>query len=83
MALYSNVKVLAVDEVDVTGGSDWTKALAWQFMDNRYAKRSQVATLIATNTHPNDLPGYLGSRAEDGLRIEVQGQSLRGANAKG
>lgn len=65
---WTSLDVLAIDELDKVGNTDWAKERLFQLLDARYqrAVRQQSLTLIAANYQRLDeLSGYLRSRIED------------------
>ncbi|MCA9938726.1 MAG: ATP-binding protein [Anaerolineales bacterium] len=80
---YAGYRLLAIDEIDRVGSGDWTRQFLHAIYDQRYAARETCATLLATNCHMDALPhhlGYLASRLDDGRKIEVGGEYLRGGD---
>lgn len=78
---YSHYSFLAVDEVDRVSGTEWARAMLFNVLDDRYKKRGEIATAIATNSLPDSMPpafGYLNDRMKDGARAILAGESLRG-----
>jgi len=79
---YAGYRLLAIDEIDRTGGGDWTRQFLHSIFDQRYANRVHCATLLATNCNSADaLPahlGYLASRLDDAACIHLAGEYLRG-----
>jgi len=71
-------QVLAIDEIDVINTTAWSETTLRALIDSRYNKRAIMCTLFASNLPPKNLPGYLQSRLDDGWRIPVGGESLRG-----
>jgi DNA replication protein DnaC len=78
---YGRYPFLAVDEIDRIPATPWARTFIYAIMDDRYNKRGQVATAMATNAMPGQMGGqweYLESRMSDGQRIVMAGRSLRG-----
>lgn len=74
-------KFLALDEIDRIADTDWAKAAIFSVLDKRYNARHVMATVLATNSVPDNMGpdwGYMTSRLTDGVRVPVGGQSLRG-----
>lgn len=60
--------VLAIDELDKVGQTDWAKEQIFQLLDLLYQRaiRQEALTIIAANYQSSDeLSGYLKSRIED------------------
>lgn len=76
-----SVPVLAVDEFDKANLTAFAQEFQFDFLDERYEAglRGECCTLFASNSPPDELPGYLLSRVEDGrcLVIENRGKDLR------
>lgn len=68
MEWWTSLDVLAIDELDKVGQTDWARERIFQLLDMRYqhAIRQEALTVIASN-HENldELSGYLKSRIED------------------
>jgi len=79
---YRKVPVLCIDEVDtgrvnITG---WAKETIFRLLDARYNDRESVLTILASNVNPDRMSpefGYLRSRMDGGLVIEVGGDDMR------
>jgi hypothetical protein len=81
----SRYRFLVVDEVDRVTDSEYAMSTIFTLLDKRYNDRNRSATLLATNKFPDTMGkewGYLMSRMEDGQRIPIGGDSLRGATAR-
>jgi DNA replication protein DnaC len=68
MEWWTSLDVLAIDELDKVGQTDWAKERIFQLLDLLYqrAVRQEALTIIAANYHSTDeLSGYLKSRIED------------------
>lgn len=79
-AKYAKVQLLAVDEVDRVSMTDWSRSFLFTLMDERYNRRSQIATMMATNKKVGEMGadwGYLESRMADGLIAGIAGIGLR------
>lgn len=74
-----HARFLAIDEVDIIGSTEWSLSTFRTLIDKRYESRSINCTILATNRAPDQLWPYLASRCEDGCRIQIGGDSLRGA----
>ena len=81
---YGRVKrvpVLCVDEFDKANLTAFAQEFQFDFLDERYEAglRGECCTVFASNSPPDELPGYLLSRVEDGrcLVIENRGKDLR------
>lgn len=68
MEWWASLDVLAIDELDKVGQTEWARERIFQLMDARYqrAVRQEALTVIAANYQSTDeLSGYLKSRIED------------------
>lgn len=68
MEWWTSLDVLAIDELDKVGKTDWAQERIFQLLDARYqcAVRQQSLTIIASNhSSLDELSGYLRSRIED------------------
>jgi DNA replication protein DnaC len=78
---WSGLKVLAIDEFEKVRASGYGDERQFVLMDRRYemAIRQEGVTLIASNSDPASLPGYLYDRVRDGRfqMIRITGESLR------
>lgn len=77
------LRVLAIDEVgdsrrvNLTG---WAKEVIFRLLDERYNAREERLTVLASNVAPADMTdewGYLASRMNGGLAVEVPGPDMR------
>ena len=78
---YGGCQVLAIDEIDRISSTAWAMSTLMAVMDMRYNRRATHATLMATNSDPDNMPAgfeYLASRMRDGDRVPVGGRDLRG-----
>ena len=83
--MYQRVQVLAIDEVDRVSDTDWSQSMLLNILNGRYDRRDTVATIIATNRAPGQLPPafhYLASRMKDGEMVMIGGTDLRGGQIK-
>lgn len=68
MEWWASLDVLAIDELDKVGQTEWARERIFQLLDARYQRaiRQEALTVIAAN-HQNldELSGYLRSRVED------------------
>lgn len=78
MSWYGGYPVLVIDEVDVINQTGWAETTMRDLLNGRYDRRFLSWTGIATNAKPEDLHPYLNSRWQDGARILIGGQDLRG-----
>ena len=78
---WTSLPILAVDEFDRVRGTEYAEERRFLLMDRRYeaACREKSITLMASNTEPLGLPGYLGDRVRDGRFrvVHLTGQSFR------
>ena len=68
MEWWASLDVLAIDELDKVGQTEWARERIFQLLDARYqrAVRQEALTVIAANYQSTDeLSGYLKSRIED------------------
>ncbi len=68
MEWWTSLDVLAIDELDKVGQTEWARERIFQLLDARYqrAVRQEALTVIAANYQSTDeLSGYLKSRIED------------------
>lgn len=75
------VPMLAVDEFDKANLTAFAQEFQFGFLDERYEAglRGMCCTLFASNSPPDELPGYLLSRVLDGrcMVVENRGKDLR------
>ncbi|NTV33928.1 MAG: ATP-binding protein [Deltaproteobacteria bacterium] len=86
MEWWISQDVLAIDELDKVGKTDWARDRIFQLLDARYqsALRQEALTVIAANVQSTDeLSGYLKSRIEDN-RFTANGYlvSLNGTDGR-
>lgn len=86
MEWWTSLDVLAIDELDKVGQTDWARERVFQLLDARYqrAVRQEALTVIAANHQSLDeLSGYLKSRIEDN-RFTANGYvvHLKGADGR-
>jgi DNA replication protein DnaC len=86
MEWWASLDVLAIDELDKVGQTEWARERIFQLLDARYqrAVRQEALTVIAANYQSTDeLSGYLKSRIEDnrfvanGYVIQLKGSDGR------
>lgn len=86
MEWWTSLDVLAIDELDKVGQTEWARERIFQLLDARYqrAVRQEALTVIAANYQSTDeLSGYLKSRIEDnrfvanGYVIQLKGTDGR------
>ena len=68
MEWWTSLDVLAIDELDKVGQTEWARERIFQLLDARYqrAVRQEALTVIAANYQSTDeFSGYLKSRIED------------------
>jgi DNA replication protein DnaC len=68
MEWWTSLDVLAIDELDKVGQTDWARERIFQLLDVRYQRaiRQEALTVIASNHESLDeISGYLKSRIED------------------
>ena len=77
MDRFSQVRVLAIDELDRVGGTDWAEATLFQIINNRYNSAAHGTSLnsrltfMATNSQFKELDGFLQSRLQDTKHSKV------------
>ncbi len=78
---WTNLPVLAIDEIDRLRQTAYATEQQFLLLDRRYeqALRQRSVTLMAANTAPEQLPGYLADRILDGRFAIVR---LAGASAR-
>lgn len=80
---WSCVPILAIDEFDRMRLTDYAEERQFLMMDRRYtsAIRRETSTILAANSPPSSLPGYLQDRISDGrfTVLPIAGQSKRPA----
>ena len=78
---WTDLPVLAIDEVDRLRQTAYAAEQQFLLLDRRYeqALRQRSVTLLAANTAPDQLPGYLADRILDGRFAIVR---LTGASAR-
>ena len=86
MKWWTSPDVLAVNELDKVGQTDWVRECIFQLLDARYqwAVRQEALTVITANHQGTDeLSGYLKSRIE-GNRFAANGYViyLKGADGR-
>jgi len=82
---WTSLDVLAIDELDKAGQTDWARERIFQLLDVRYQRaiRQEALTVIASNHESLDeLSGYLKSRIEDN-RFVANGYILHLKGADG
>ena len=82
---WTSLDVLAIDELDKAGQTDWARERIFQLLDVRYQRaiRQEALTVIASNYESLDeLSGYLKSRIEDN-RFAANGYILHLKGADG
>lgn len=68
MLRFAEARVLAIDEVDKVKVTDWTVELETAIFDRRYRDglAGLTGTVLAMNSNPDRLPGWIYSRLCDG-----------------
>ena len=78
---WSEIPILCIDEFDRVRSTEYSNERIFVLMDRRYelANKKKVVTIIASNSAPNQLSGYLFDRIRDGrfFIFELSGKSLR------
>lgn len=77
------VDCLAIDEFEKYQSTEWSDSKMQQLIGYRYDNRERLLTLVATNSNPHKLGGYLGSRLNDRSNAiaEVRGPDYRQTEA--
>lgn len=79
---YRSIRVLCLDEIDKVNLTSWSQETIFALLDDRYNRKDNVLTVLASNTAPKDLPaelGYLSSRMSGGDVVFVAGPDMRPA----
>lgn len=78
---WSDLPILAIDEFDRVRNTEYGSERKFVLMDRRYegAVREKSLTILASNSDPSKLPGYLYDRVRDGRFkiIHLPGESFR------
>ena len=78
---WSRLPILAIDEFDRIRNTEYGSERRFVLMDRRYedAVREKTITILASNSDPSKLPGYLYDRVRDGRFqiIHLSGESFR------
>ena len=78
---WSKLPILAIDEFDRIRNTEYGDERRFVLLDRRYedAVRENSITLLASNSDPSKLPGYLYDRVRDGRFkiINLPGESFR------
>lgn len=81
LEFWTEVPILAVDEFDRIRLTEYAEERRFSLMDHRYenAIRGKSITIMASNSDPRDLDGYLADRVFDGRFkvIHLTGNSFR------
>ncbi len=88
LKFWSKLPILAIDEFDRIRNTEYGSERRFVLMDRRYedAIRGSTITILASNSDPSKLPGYLYDRIRDGRFriIHLSGESFRpGISMKG
>lgn len=83
LATWSGMPFLAIDEFDRMRETEYAIERRFVLMDRRYenALRRKSVSIMAANTDPSTLPGYLADRIFDGRFdvVHLKGRSVRPA----
>lgn len=78
---WANLPLLAIDEFDRVRQTEFGDERRFRLLDFRYeqAIRGESITIMASNSDPKHLPGYLYDRIRDGRFeiIQLEGRSVR------
>ncbi len=78
---WADLHTLCIDEFEKVRGTEYAEERRFSLLDERYeqAIRQEGITIMASNTEPGSLPGYLSDRVQDGrfFVVELKGRSLR------
>jgi hypothetical protein len=81
--MYAELPLLCIDEFEKVKNTEWASERRFVLMDRRYeqACREKSITLMASNSDPRTLEGYLADRIFDGRFevVQLTGKSLRPA----
>ena len=88
LKFWSKLPILAIDEFDRVRNTEYGLERRFVLMDRRYedAINGSTITILASNSDPSKLPGYLYDRVRDGRFriIHLSGESFRpGISMKG
>lgn len=81
MQRAADAEFLALDEIGLDSGTDWTRAALFELIDSRY--RDELATIVCCNATLRNLPAMIGERIADRLvemspALVLAGDSKRG-----
>jgi len=63
MNVFKTATVLILDDLGAEQASPWTESVLFEILDYRY--RNRLATMIATNVHPDEFDPRIASRMQD------------------
>jgi chromosomal replication initiation ATPase DnaA len=75
--LIKSIRVLAIDEIDKVRMTAFAQEFQFDFFDERYRQgiHGETMTLFASQSSPNDMPGPLKSRFNDGHFVAVENKA--------
>lgn len=82
---YRRARVLCVDEIDKVNLTGWSKETIFRLFDSRWQESDKLLTVMASNTAPEAFPaemGYLRSRINGGVVVDVPGPDVRNTQGK-
>jgi DNA replication protein DnaC len=80
LSSYSTSRVLALDEIDRFYDTPWATDIIFRLLDERYRRRKELLTIMATNRAPDKFDReleYLASRMKEGMVVHVGGDDVR------
>ena len=72
---YCDKGLLVIDELDKLNLTDWVQETIQRIIDKRYNEQS--ATVLVMNVEPGKMPGYLASRINGGVVVNVPEPDMR------
>ena len=63
MNIFKTATVLILDDLGAEQSSPWSESVLFEILDYRY--RNRLATMIATNVHPDEFDPRIASRMQD------------------
>lgn len=72
---YAEKGLLVIDELDKVNQTSWVEETIQRIIDKRY--NDQSATVLVMNVEPGKMPGYLASRINGGVVVQVPEPDMR------